>query len=165
MNPIQLLLEWRTDNIIRDFDINMENFSPTISNTEREKNWKMLKQKLISRGYIIIDKYAPHICYLIIKNIIWKNIIYYEIAQDNYCLCSLYNNCQYRLFYNNSHSAYFTREGLFRGDDTKFLDNINILEDIITKYLILLNDIITQYLIPDLSHITKSYMLDSILII
>ena len=165
MNPIKLLLEWRINNFIRDFDINMEKFSFMSSRKERKENWIILKQKLFSRGYIMNDTYPTINCYMIIKNIIWKNIIKYENVKDNHYANALWNKTQHSLLCNTGSFLSITRAILLDSHITKSGDNINILQEIIIKFLILVDNIITQYLIPDLSHITKLYMLDSILTI
>ena len=163
MNPIELLLEWRTDKVLRDFDISVKKFGSMTLHKEREENWIILKKKLISRGYIINNDYTAINCYIIIKNIIWKNIIKYKIMTNQCYGYMLYNNHQYALICNGHPNI--SRWILLNTYIIESRNNIHILQDIIIKFLILLDNIITQHLIPDLSHITKFYMVNSILTI
>ena len=174
MALIEKLLEWRLDCLIREFDIDIENFyyaTPT-----SEQNWLLLGEKIIPRDYITTGKNIGHICLLLIHNIIWKNIIKYELKENTgkteWHMHMLYNNVRtrdtlidsgltmnrnYLLGYHICRNCYCT--------NCRKCTNKKKIENLIINYLMLIDPIIIEYLLADLSNIIKMYMIDAIITI
>ena len=161
-NPIKLLVKYRLDNFIKKFDIKIEFFNFRITVSERKVSWLELKQKLILHKYVTTDSNFRS-CLVAIKNIIWKNIISYELSGCVYC-------------YHMIHSGYKNIERLpdvpclhigtsLNKNFIKSNNNLDILQQKIINNLLLLHQIIVKYLIVDLLHITKINMFDAWLII
>ena len=165
VNPIRLLVEWRFDNFVKEFNMSGFMASPEIFFID---NGYALKQKLTVFGYTIDineDSTGINSCYCFIKNIIWKNIINYENILDMIHVTMIHTNYKvkyitkkYRLnkdiLLNQSrHCAYSTD------------NNISKMHNIIINYILLINDIVTSNLILDLLSISKQYMFDAMLII
>ena len=166
-NPIEKILEWRLDQLFHKLDFDIKNIALTITVDERNKQWKILNQKLVLNGYISLEKSTSYGCYYVIKNIVWKNIINCVIINDMFHVHMLWNkswqNCGKLVMF-----PYFNRNLIFNKGtpyDHDSKNNLDTLYSIIINYLLLINPIILNHLISDLSNILKKYMFDVMLII
>ena len=163
MALIKKLVEWRLESLIREFDINMKNFS--MSAPMREQNWSLLGEKIIPRDYITSEKNIGRICILIIHNIIWKNIVTYKFEGNEWHSHMLHINYTSNYTF-VTYNVSMTRDYLLKNYiASRSYENNEKLENIIINYLMLINPIITEFLIVDLSNIIKMYMFDAILTI
>ena len=167
VNTINLLVVWRFENFIKKFDIKIKNFSRQVSLRDRKVAWLQLKQKLILHKYVTVDSDIL-CCYMAIKNIIWKNIINYKATYGVYythmihsgykCDTPLYGTpCLYVEALLNASNI--------NSNNINSNNNLDILQQKIINYLLLLDEIIVKYLILDLLHISKMYIFDAWLII
>ena len=163
MALINKLVERRLKCLIREFDINMKNFS--FKSLMIEQNWLLLGEKIIPRDYITTKKNISHLCILIIHNIIWKNIINYELIERKWHCHMLY--IDYKSSYTLSTKIYMSNSFLLKHTilpDMVHKNNQKI-QNITINYLMLSDTIITEFLIHDLSNIIKMYMFNAILTI
>ena len=167
MNMIELFVKIRLDNFIRQFDINIKDFGADILLNIRINNWKILKEKLIQHRYAS-NKYDLCDCFRVIKNIIWKNIMFYEII-DNQCHIYMYHNK-----YNDicgvflSKSPHLSYDILLNKNNyysDKLKDNCYILQTKIINYMMLLDILVTENMIEDLIPMFKAYIFDVILVV
>lgn len=164
MALIKKLVKLRLESLIREFDINMENFN--IGSAKTEQNWLALEEKIIPSNYVTIEKNSGRKCILIIHNIIWKNIIKYELIENKWHTHMLHSN--YRSFgYIRTKFLSMNYDYLLKinSDKDTYNYNNNKLQNLIINYLMLINPIILKYLIIDLSNIIKMYMFDVIITI
>ena len=154
MNPIYLLVEYRLNNFMIDFDFKERNGFTYISRC------KEMKQKLISYGYITDNL---NYCFAAIKHMIWKNIINYEIVE---------NKMRVHMYYNNYISEYpikiyyIYHDSLLNiNDDGRSLDNMDIMHDIIINFFLLVDNVVMSNLIPDILSIMKLYVFDVMLMV
>ena len=164
MALIMKLVEWRLESLIKEFDINMDNFS--IGTQMREHKWLQLGEKIIPRDYVTTEKNIGRICILIIHNIIWKNIIKYDLIVNQWHSHMLY--IDYKTCYAlTTRNLYMTHTFLLKRMilPNMVRKNNQKIQNIIINYLMLIDPIITEFLIVDLSKIIKMYMLDAIIII
>ena len=168
-----LLIDWRIIKFIREFDINIWDID-SFTDTKRERQWKILKQKLILHNYVTVKDDFRH-CYVVINNIIWKNIINHKIKYNtdsaHYHLYShmLYNNYHQtrrlvpKIPYFSKHNIpYFSKHNILN-DTTMTRDNFVKMRDFIVIYLILIDNIVTTYMIPDLCNVIKKCMYNIII--
>ena len=166
-NPLEKLLEWRLENIIERFDINLENFHYRTLFQVRKNQWDILNQKLLSCGYITEEDNIFNSCYYVIKNIVWKNIINYVLIENKCHVHMLWNG--YTIEYGRCEKySYMVRDLILNintRDRIKTKKNLNILYSTIIHYLLLLNEIVSHNLIVDLTNILNMYIFDVILVI
>ena len=169
MNPIEILVKWRIDNLERELNIDINKIGGFI---DKISEWKKIGTNLVFFKYITSNKSEDiWYYYAVMKNIIWKNIINYEIKYYTQyqikCLYShmLYNNYKKTMRIPND-IFYLPYESLLnKNDDLSLLqNNLHIMQLRIIKYLALINKIVTDKLILDLANTIKWYMLDLILI-
>ena len=163
VNPIRLLVEWRFDNFVKEF--NMSGFMASSENFFID-NGDALKQKLTVFGYTIDineDSTVINSCYCFIKNIIWKNIINYENILDMIHVTMIHINYKDKYIT----KKYRINKNILLNQSRHFsTDNyISKMHNIIINYILLINDIVTSNLILDLLSINKQYMFDAMLII
>ena len=89
MTLIEKLVEIRLNNFIKEYDIDINCFSTYTNN--RKVSWEQLKQKFIKNN-LVADDCDAFDCYLIIKNIVWKNIISYDIINNKWYIYRHHNN-------------------------------------------------------------------------
>ena len=167
INPLEKLLRWRFYNIIEKLDINMDNFDYSALYQVRKNALKILNQKLISCGYVTLEESKLYGCYYIIKNIIWKNIISYELTQTKCYVHMLWNKNKTKHDRCGKY-GYIVTNLIFNIDTYNSYEsskNLKILYATIIQYLLLLNKIISRYLLNDLTTILNMYIFDVILII
>ena len=166
-NPLEKLLKWRLDNIIEQFDIEMDNFNWGVSYKVRKNAWKILNQKLVLSGYITLQDSELHGCYYVIKNIIWKNIINYEL-RDNTCYMHMLWNKYKKTYAIHTKKQILLRATILNIDTDNKIEskkNLKRLHSTMIHYLLLLNEIILHNLIHDLTNILNMYIFDVILVI
>lgn len=171
MHPIIKIIKWRFYNFIREFGVDIKTFNfKAYDNYQQDynhrlKNWNILKQKLIIRGYAT-EKHNARSCYFIIKNIIWKNIINYKINTYHY-LHIPYNSYYFENF--ACENPFFNKRTIVNKypDIGSIIinDNLKKIQSVLNNYLLLVEQIIIKYLITDLYDIAKIYMFDAIFII
>ena len=106
-------------------------------------------------------------CYYVIKNIIWKNIINYNIIDNKFHVYMLWTK-KLQINYTTNIVPFLNRHIILNKNISytdKSNDNLDMLYSIIINYLLLLEPIILNYLIVDLSYVLKKYMFDVILMI
>ena len=165
INPLEKLLEWRLAIIIERFGININNFAYDVPYKIRKNKWQILNQKLASCGYFTSQE--SNTCYYAIKNIVWKNIINYELTQSKCHVHMLWNKNKTEHDRCKKYGYIYTNLILNIGtyNECESRQNLNILYSTIIDYLLLLNEIISHNLIHDLTNILNMYMFDVILVI
>ena len=161
MNPIQVLVKWRLDNLKKELDFI----------TDKRGQWKKIQTNLVFFKYILNNKSDDKwYYYAVIKNIIWKNIINYEIKYYTYhhikCLNThmLYNNYRKTEADINYNVLSLDNELLLNLNDKLMLqDNLNIMQLRIINYITLIDKIVTDNLILDLIDTIKWYIFDVML--
>ena len=144
MNLIRMLVQYRFDNFMKEYDIKMNDFAYDTPHYIKDKNWKKLKQQLILHNYKYeydTDAYNKIFCYVAIKNIIWKNIINHEIKKrHNYNTLFLYNNYQVEntLYLGNMNYSYLLNTYMPYTFNTALNDNSNKLQSLVVNYIMLL---------------------------
>ena len=167
MTMIEKLVELRIDTFIKEFDININYFDFNAIGDIKKVSWEQLKQKFIKCN-LVSNNSDVFDCYCVIKNIIWKNIITYNIIDNKlYMYMNHYNFRAVResnyltigcLSYNillNKHDYFYP--------ESKY--NCTKLETKIINYMMLLDTLVTQYMISDLVYMFKMYIFDVILIL
>ena len=163
-NPINLLICYRLEKIINEFDIKMENFSFGTSLNDIKTNWLQLKQKLILHKYVTNDSDFVS-CRVAILNIIWKNIIIHKaIGSSSYChmIYSGYINCRIHCEYPSLYKNILLEK---TRNNMESNNNLDILQQKIINNLLLVDQIIIKYLLVDLLHIINMCIFDVWLII
>lgn len=167
MSLIERLVEIRLDNFIKEYDIDISCFGETSMYINRKVSWDLLKQKLIKHN-VIIDDCNEFDCYLVIENIIWKNIMVFNMVDNNCCTYMHHNNFQNkRLIYRNE-NPYLSYNILLNKNwihYAKLKDNCSKLETKIINYMMLLDIIVMQYMSGILVDIFKIYIFDVILVL
>ena len=170
MALIEKLVERRLDNFIKEFDIDMNCFSVTSTNNTIKINWHKLTQKLIEYGHVTNHSHTFN-CYYVIKNIVWKNILFYDITNEKIHLNMYHNNYQIitPIFRYHMHTyPFLSREDILnRNRDfySMLIDNCTKLQTKIINYIMLLDILVTEYMINDLAYIFKMYIFDVMLIL
>ena len=179
MNYIEILVKWRFDNLEKELNINFNSLLYIDKIHERAQQKKIQKNLLLLK-YITSKRtkdqwyyYSEDVWYyVVIKNIIWKNIINYEIKYDAY-----FNNTYLHshMLYNNftikesiiTNSMFLHYKLLLNhiGQSTMSQNNLDIMQSKIITYLILIDQIITRNLIVDLVVRIQWYMFDLILMV
>ena len=163
LHPIEILVQWRYDKFISEFNINIRKFN---SNNKRKENWIKLKEQLISRGNVIDTDSFIH-CYMFIYNIIWKNIINYSVSDIEPCgynwHCHMLYTTPKKIRKHYYHEPLLQYDILERNNYAK--NNLNIIQNTITTYFKLINTIVGDHLVSDLSKIINICMFDLILMI
>ena len=161
--PIRLLIEYRVNSLIKEFDIKIELFTIWRSVCDRNIVWEQLKQKLILHKFVTDDNdYLS--CLAAIKNIIWKNIISYEARESIYYFHMIHSEYKSCMPFDGTPSLYI--DSLLNRNPNKITNNnLAILQQKIINNLLLLHQIIVKYLIVDLLNITKRYIFDAWLVI
>ena len=172
MSLIEKFVEIRLDNFIQQFDINIDNFSIHSFLDIRKNSWEILKRKLINHRYGS-NEYDLIDCRLVIKNIIWKNIMFFEIIGE------LEHVRMYHIKYrdvkdvNRTSSPYLTYHFLLNkfllNKTTNYIyaqkNNCCILQAKIINYIMLVDILITENMIEDLIPMFKAYIFDVILVL
>ena len=107
-------------------------------------------------------------CTLIIKNIIWKNIISYEIIDDQQHIYMYHNEFRYIHLANRyiePHLSYDILLGTHMYYNHEKKNNFDILQTKIINYMMLVDIIVRENMIYDLVCIFKMYMFDVILVL
>ena len=164
MSLIEKLVKIRFDNFILEFDISISDL--TIYNINiRKNNWDIVKQKLIKRGYVTKEVDAFD-CYLVIKNIIWKNITSYEIIDNQWHIYMYHNAFTYiNQIYHclTPVLSYKIALGIHSSYYLKQKNNCDILQTKIINYIMVLDTLVTQHMISDLVNMIKMYIFDVML--
>ena len=165
-NPLEKLLKWRLNNIIEQFNIDIYNFSLGSPYQKRKNEWNILNQKLVSHGYITLEESNIYGCYYVIKNIVWKNIINYELTQNKCHMHMLWikYNAIYPILSTKGYLYHNIILNIDTNNSTESKQNLDKLYSTIIDYMLLLNRIIRHNLIIDLANILNMYIFDIILI-
>ena len=166
MSLIEKLVAKRLDNFIKEYDIDINCFGINILNN-RKVSWQQLKQKFI-KDNLVADCCDACDCYLIIKNNIWKNIITYNIINNEWHIYRHHNNTHDTSPVFRQYCPYLSYDTLLNkisNTSVQSNDNCTKLETKIINYIMLLNIIVRQYMISDLVDICKIYIFDVILIL
>ena len=162
-NPINLLVTHRLNIFIKEFDIELDFFNIYRTSSERKASWLDLKQKLILHKYVTIDSDFIS-CFVAIQNVVWKNIIQYKAIHSSYYYHHMIHSGHEDLTPILSVPCFYIAT-LLNKNLKASNNNLNILQQKIINYLLLLHQIIVKYLIVDLLSISKIYMFDVWLII
>ena len=164
MSLIEKLVKIRFVNFILKFDITITDFQSYDINM-RKNNWDILKQKLIKCGYVA-EEVDAFDCYLVIKNIIWKNIMTHEIIDDQWHIYMYHNGFSDINPINQCLSPYLSYETVF-GAYSSYIreqkNNCDILQTKIINYMMVLDTVVMQHVISDLVDMIKIYMFDVML--
>ena len=87
------MVELRIDTFIKEFDIQISNVDFSLGRNTKKINWETLKQKFIKCN-LVINNCTLLDCYLVIKNIVWKNIINYDVTDNKFTIYMYHNNFQ-----------------------------------------------------------------------
>ena len=160
MSLIEKLVEIRLVNFIKEHDIDVNCYGRKIS-------WNLLKQKFIKDKLVtmIDDEFD---CYLVINNIIWKNIMVSNIVDNNWRSHMHHNNFQNVILMCRSTWPYLSYNILLNKHWLHYpmlKDNCTKLETKIINYMMLIDIIITEYMISDLVYMFKMYIFDVMLIV
>ena len=172
MNLIRILVEYRLDNFIKEYDIEIDDFYYPSRDFINNKKWVILKQKMISHNHKYINNVNDELfCYVTIKNIIWKNIINHEIRQTSVYKV-IFNSFLYNYYHYESMTMFgisINRNLLLNKSskiiDTKLEDNLNKLQTLVINHIMFIDFIVKKFLISDLLNITKMYMFEALIII
>ena len=157
-NPINLLVTYRLNNFIKKFDIEIDKFSYDTLLNNRKAYWLQLKQKLILHKYVTTNSNFRS-CFVVILNIIWKNIINYEVSQCFYCYHMIHSGYMHGKWFSDLPCLYVNTL-LNENIKVPLKQNLDILQQTIINYLLLLDQIVTEHMLSDLLHITRIYMFD-----
>lgn len=167
MSLIEKLIEIRFDIFIREFDITITDFDIHSNFIKRKNSWDTLKQKFIKCGYVTNENNAVD-CYYIIKNIMWKNIMAFDVMGDQCCIYMYHNTLSTKYVNFTKIIPCFSCETLL-GRHNYFIheqkNNCDILQTKIINYIMLLDILVTEHMISDLVRIFKEYIVDVILIL
>ena len=164
MALIEKLTKLRFDNFLKEFNIDID------FNIITKINWYELKQKIIEHGYGT-NNYNFYDCFFVIKNIVWKNIVTFDIIDKNLHVNMYHNNYKYIscIYYDfcDSYNSLFCHISHCKTfyENFKLKDNCIILQRKIINYIILLDILVTKYLITDLVYSIKNYMFYVMLLI
>ena len=160
--PIGILVRWRYAKFMSEFNINTFKFN---HNDKRKENWIRLKKQLISQNYVTDTDSFIH-CFMVINNIIWKNIINHSVSSVgvynyNWHLHMLYIDIeQIKIHY--FPEPYINKYMLLT--NSQIIDNLCKMQNIIINYFLLINSIVTSHMISDLSEIIKMHMYNIMLL-
>ena len=170
MNPIKYLLDWRLDNFLKEYDIELEDFNKSKHILTRKQSFKHITNQLLpctsytSGERIIFFNYA--VC--LIKKIIWKNIINY-ILKANFIFCNselwvtyIYTNHQQ--IYVPIRWEYMDRDMILNKYNIESAYNLDKLWVLIISRFMLIDIIIIEHAIFDISNIIKELIYNIILI-
>ena len=178
MNPIHKIIQWRLDIFIKEFNIKLEGF--VILEEEISKINMRIRQQLLSSNYITAAEIKRHkLDYeyyrMVIKNIIWKNIINYEYISENknFDHCTLVTHFLYcnhirkqkigRTCYPKLLLTDILNESLFY-DHYLTKTNLDHMLNLIINYFILISIISTNYIEFDISNLIKQYIYNIIIL-
>ena len=173
MSLIEKLIEIRFYNFIREFDIIITDFDTYSQINKRKNSWDILKQKLIKSGYAT-NEYDIIDCYLLIINMLLKNIITNEIIDDHdkWHTFMPYNGYSTITLALPSFTPYLSYKAVLGKSNIKYnpyypehWENCTILQTKIINYIMLLDILVTENMIYDLAHILKAYIFDVILVL
>ena len=156
MSLIERLAKLRYDNFINEFDIDIS-----------KVNWQLLKQKFIKHK--LMTKHCGDLyCSLLIYNIIWKNIIVYQIRNEKCHIHMYYNNYQCTMPLSRVFCPSFPHGILI---DKYWIiypmlkENCTILQTKIINYMMLVDIIVAEHMISDLAYLLKICICDIILLL
>lgn len=162
MNPIEKFIEYRLDKLCIEFDLKLgSNFY--VQRTKWEKKKREFIELKYSMNYDMFD-------YIFFRNILWKNIITYELLvrnnKSNSCIATaLYTQEKFSFdfyFYGSTHRQDLLNKHTCYRSIIK--DNFNEMHKLIIKYYIFIDHIMIHNTITDISNIVKEYYYDLMLI-
>lgn len=186
MNPIINIVKWRLSNLETELSITLDKL-----HGDSLDAWEKIQMQLVLRKYInslndyFTDMNADLDCinlwnsFVIINNIIWKNILKYEMRDDIY----IYINMLYNNYENNYYVKYIipdiTHATLLCESppinpinlsiislinlSIEVHNNLDIMTSVIINFFMII-DKISDNLILDLAYMIKWYVFDIILI-
>ena len=165
---IKKLVELRIDTFIKEFDIDINSFDLYSMYNTRKVKWEQIKQKFIKCNFLTNKCYA-YDCYLVINNIIWKNIMGHDIIDNKMYIRMYHNNFQSMPFVCYIFHEYYPilsydrllYKKVYRYPELK--DNCFVLETKIINYIMLLDILVTEYMISDLIYTLKMYIFNVML--
>ena len=167
MSLIKKFVEIRLYNFLREFDIILAHFDFYSRSDMRKNSWEILKQKLIKQNYATNENDLVD-CRVVIKNIIWKNIMSYEIIDDRCHIYMYYNRYFYAWQVFSCNNPYLNYE-LLVNKDMEYTDELKnncfILQTKIINYMMLLDILVTENMIYDLVPMFKAYIFNVILVL
>ena len=169
MSLIEKLVEIRLRIFMKEFDININSFGFYSLDSTRKILWEKLKQKFIKYN-LVTNNHNAFDCYLVINNIIWKNIMAHQII-DNKIYIYMYHNFQnVSEIYHNKYEYnpvllydILLYKKFYEYPEQK--NNCIILQTKIINYFMLLDALVTKYMISDLKNMFKRYIYDVILVL
>ena len=182
MALIEKLVEMRIDTFLKEFDIDISDFS--VTNIIRKINWETLKRKFIKYNLVTLslegqagvkaefsapaDNHNAYDCYLVINNIIWKNIMTWLILDNKLYIHMYHNSCQIVRLICYSYYPYLSYDMLLKKnwcdyDIGVLKGNCSKLQTKIINYIMLLDILVTEYMISDLVYMFKMYIYDVML--
>ena len=169
MSLIEKLVKIRFDNFIKEFDVDINCFDEYSRSNVRKMAWVPLKQKLLTQQNITINV-TTFDCYIVIKNMIWRNIIYTKFIDQLWQIHMYYNNFQetLRLQILDADITTLSYNMLINKATTYYaiqFENCVILQTKIINYIMLLDIIVTENIIYDLGSIFKKYIFNVILVL
>ena len=165
MSLIEKLVALRIAKIMREFDIIMTDYGIYSPLEMRKIKWLAIKRKIFRQKYVNdCDMLIYYLDIKNIKNIIWKNIMSYDIINKHYHIYMY-------------HTAFSHIKPVFRSADDDILNgghnsynrekknNCEILQTKIINYMMLIDILVRDNMICDLSPIFKAHIFDVILIL
>ena len=167
MNSIKYLLDWRLDNFLKEYNIDLDDFDQSKDLDLRLQAFKNIAKQLVPRtscNDIERKKYINYGLWLI-KSAIWKNITSYTFTVDtnsdkcNLYITRIYSNHRETFVPNNS--TFMDRNMLLNKCNFFSNDNLNKLWYLIISYFMLIDAII---ILSDLSNVVKELIYNIMLI-
>ena len=165
MALIEKLVKIRIDTFLKEFDIDISDLA--LTDNIRKINWETLKRKFIKYN-LVTNNHNAYDCYLVINNIIWKNIMTWLILDNKLYIHMYHNSCQIIKLICYNYYPYLSYDMLLKKnwcdyDIGVLKDNCSKLQTKIINYIMLLDIFVTEYMISDLVYMFKMYIYDVML--
>ena len=177
MNPIINIVKWRLSNLETELSVTLDKLRDDSLDA-----WEKIQMQLVLRKYInalndyFTDMNADLDCinlwnsFIIINNIIWKNILKYEMRDVNIYIYMLYNNYENNYFVKYiipdiTHATLLCESPPISPINLSINvhNNLDIMTSVIINYFMIIDNI-SDNLILDLAYMIKWYVFDIILI-